>query len=303
MNNAQQADRNGQQSTGAPALNSHEITERLNTSWLGRPCIVFDEVASTMDVARAMSEEGLRPGAVVVADRQHSGRGSRGRTWHSSEPLGLWCSALLPDSVDPGVVPHIVAAGVRAALEKIGVASALKWPNDVLAPFSSKNTLSAGLPITWPFTRMLGLGKIAGVLVEKPSGSGPFIAGIGVNVNHLKQDFPSHVQDTATSVRLATGMTHDRAELLTSILGETEQRYDTARRGRKQAIEELADEWRRHSTVLGRRIAVTLADGTSFVGEAQEITVDGSLLVDTGGGREAVHSGTVRLLVGGEDVR
>ena len=52
------------------------------------------------------------------------------------------------------------------------------------------------------------------------------VVGIGLNVNHARQDFPPELQDRATSLALASGALHDRnrvAALLLTHLGENER--------------------------------------------------------------------------------
>ena len=61
--------------------------------------------------------------------------------------------------------------------------------------------------------------KIAGVLVEaETSGAGAgfdfLVCGIGVNVNHGRDDFPAELQGRATSLKLQTGHEVSRLDAL-----------------------------------------------------------------------------------------
>ena len=70
----------------------------------------------------------------VLARRQRFGRGQRGRLWQSP-PGGVWISAALPWPADPrrAAAPGLAAAvGLALQLEPLGLAVAIKWPNDLL---------------------------------------------------------------------------------------------------------------------------------------------------------------------------
>jgi BirA family transcriptional regulator, biotin operon repressor / biotin---[acetyl-CoA-carboxylase] ligase len=92
----------------------------------------FPEVDSTNRFAADLARAGAADGLVVGADHQTAGRGRRGRTWESPAGSGLLVSVVLRP------VPRLVtlAAGLAAAeaCEQVaGVATTLKWPNDILA--------------------------------------------------------------------------------------------------------------------------------------------------------------------------
>ena len=153
----------------------------------GYPRRWLAEVGSTNDVAREWALAGAPAGAVVVAWRQTSGRGRRERKWDSRAGLGLYASAVLrPDWRAEDASGLAIVAGMAAywALEEAGVGGLrIKWPNDVLA----------------------GGKKIGGVLVEPRIGGGRIefaVAGVGINLRHLREDFPEELADKATSCRM-----------------------------------------------------------------------------------------------------
>jgi BirA family biotin operon repressor/biotin-[acetyl-CoA-carboxylase] ligase len=151
------------------------------------PVLHYEEVGSTNDVAR---DEGRRTGArtlSVVADRQTKGRGRAGRTWDSPKS-GLYLSTYARLDWPPERAAHLtLAAGlaVRHALEqRFGVAPAIKWPNDLLAPDGSGR-------------------KLGGILTETRSEGGRIVdAVIGIGVNLRTPEGGWSVDDAARPVAL-----------------------------------------------------------------------------------------------------
>ena len=130
--------------------------------------IVYEEVASTQDIARKLAQEGDPGPVAVMALRQTSGRGRSGRSWISPPGKNLALSVLLKPKLAPQEAPLmglLASLAVAAALDAKGVPSvALKWPNDVLVEGR----------------------KIAGILPEASVKGNTLefvIIGIGLNVN------------------------------------------------------------------------------------------------------------------------
>jgi BirA family biotin operon repressor/biotin-[acetyl-CoA-carboxylase] ligase len=65
--------------------------------------------------------------------------------------------------------------------------------------------------------------KLAGVLPE--AANGRVVLGIGVNVNQTPEELPRGTATPATSVRVETGRSIERAPLLAAILWELERGY------------------------------------------------------------------------------
>ena len=108
---------------------------RLSTRRLGRTLLARAEAGSTNDEAWDALETGASDGTVVVADVQSRGRGRAGRTWHTAPGKALALSVLLTRGCDRrslGLLPLAAGLAVAQALEPLGAAPALKWPNDVL---------------------------------------------------------------------------------------------------------------------------------------------------------------------------
>lgn len=141
------------------------------------------DVGSTSDEAMARLRAGSGP-IWVVAERQLSGRGRRGRAWVSKAgnlyASHAFVSDLRPDAF--GLLPLAVANALADAVEAAaGVATRLKWPNDVL----------------------VGSHKVSGILIETEAAGSVrrVVVGCGVNVAHHPEELPAtHLQAVAPGV-------------------------------------------------------------------------------------------------------
>lgn len=75
--------------------------------------------------------------------------------------------------------------------------------------------------IKWPNDILVNTRKIAGILIENSISSDELVAviGIGINVGHIRADFPPELQDVATSLFLESGA-DKTVEEIRSLLGE-----------------------------------------------------------------------------------
>lgn len=121
---------------------------------------------STNDDAKDLARAGAPAGTVVLASRQTGGRGRLGRTWESPEG-GVYVSVVLRPAIaahESAPLAPVAALGVSRGLERLGVRTQVKWPNDVL----------------------LDGGKLAGLLVEVSAEADAVewaVIGVGVNVH------------------------------------------------------------------------------------------------------------------------
>jgi BirA family biotin operon repressor/biotin-[acetyl-CoA-carboxylase] ligase len=192
-----------------------------------------------MAEAAKLAREGCPSGSAIIADEQTAGYGRHGSAWHSERGSGLYVSIVLRLAIPPASVPVLSLALGLATAEAIanstGLACDLRWPNDVL----------------------VGEKKCAGILVET---EGPaFIAGIGINVN--QSAFPDDIAALATSLRLASGRSHSRDQLLVNLL-ESVGRVTgiLAEHGRAAIVEAFS---RASSYVQGRRVIVDTMEGVT----------------------------------------
>ncbi|WP_297066083.1 biotin--[acetyl-CoA-carboxylase] ligase [Thermococcus sp.] len=229
--------------------------------------IRLTEVNSTNDYARKIAEE-VPEGTVVVAKRQTSGRGRKGRNWASPEG-GLWMTAILKPMASPEHVPKLVFVGALAVVDtlaKYGIPTELKWPNDVL----------------------VGGKKIAGILSECKLHHFALL-GIGLNVNN---DIPEELKETAVSMKDLLGRKVNLDEILQRVLRALSYWYSLFRSGRHY---EILDAVRRRSAVIGRRVRILENGDVMLEGVALDVDESGALLVETEEGVQRVIYGDVSL--------
>jgi BirA family biotin operon repressor/biotin-[acetyl-CoA-carboxylase] ligase len=206
----------------------------------------FLDLGSTNDeaVARAQTPETL----LVYAEHQSSGKGRKGRRWHSPRKEGLYFSLLFrpgqPQNRWP-VLTHVASVALVQALEELSAGLPrpldidLKWPNDVL--LSGKKT--------------------AGILLETasagPGGGFAAVAGVGVNVGAAC--VPEELREVATSVAAEAGVAVPRRTLLVRYLRNFQELYGLFESGRHA---EVLDRWKRRSTMWDG-VAVQVVEGSS----------------------------------------
>lgn len=238
---------------------------RLATRRLGRALLVRAETASTNDDAWDARLAGMPDGVTVVADAQLRGRGREGRAWTQVPGLGLAMSFALHPGCDArraGVVPLAAGLAVAQAAAALGVACAIKWPNDVLA----------------------GGRKLAGVLCElrrAPDGGDVVVVGIGVNVRHVATDFPPGLQETATSLAMC-GSGAEVEEVAARVLNAFEPLWTELQEGDRGVV--LA-EWSRRAAFWGEPVTVRTPAG-AVTGVAQRLDGDGGLVLRLESGAE-----------------
>jgi BirA family biotin operon repressor/biotin-[acetyl-CoA-carboxylase] ligase len=212
--------------------------------------------SSTQDLARTAATTGAEQGWTVITDLQLEGRGRHGRTWVASSGTAILFSTILHPPVDVlPLLPLLAALSVAGGIESAtGVVAELKWPNDVLVNGH----------------------KLAGILLEHPGGAA-VILGVGVNVNQLAAGLP----ERATSLLALTGRPLDREPLLAAILNDLANAYDRADR---EGVDWIVPGWRSRSSMLGKPVAFQ-RDGETIRGVAEDLGVDGALLVRLDDGR------------------
>ena len=173
--------------------------------------------------------------------------------------MNLYFSVVLRrDSTLPTIswLPLLVSLAVLRAVNNVtGLATHLKWPNDVIIERT-------------PSSR-----KLAGVLAEATDRA--VVLGVGMNVN-----MPSGLPFSATTYcnlnpHGSWALDGCRAELLAQILWETEQLCDPAPHSSNEGM----TAYLKACSTLGKAVHVTLSDGGDIEGLAVAIAADGALCV------------------------
>jgi len=191
-------------------LVAEELQADLASGVIGREIIVLEQTGSTNDAILQIAHANSKEGLVVFAEHQTAGRGQRGNRWESAAGKGLWFSILLRPKIDLASSPQLTAWAAEAVSGAIqnefSLTPTIKPPNDV----------------------QIDGRKIAGVLVEmraQEKAAHLAIAGIGVNVNQSREDFPKELQSRAISLAMALGKQIDRQSFAVALLRKLDRTY------------------------------------------------------------------------------
>jgi BirA family biotin operon repressor/biotin-[acetyl-CoA-carboxylase] ligase len=212
---------------------------------------------------------------VILAEHQSSGRGRRGRQWHSPFGRNLYLSLgwrFDKPLSELGCLPLVVALAAAKALNRAGLQGhRVKWPNDLL----------------------LDGRKLCGCLVEMQGESrGPChaVLGVGINVHMPASGETAGIDQPWTDLhsRLPEFPRNDLAALLLEELIIQLVLFDD------QGFVPFKDVWEAWDGLYGQTISVY--SGSSPVsGVASGIDDLGALLLDTGTQMLKLHSGEVSL--------
>jgi BirA family biotin operon repressor/biotin-[acetyl-CoA-carboxylase] ligase len=165
---------------------------------------------------------------------------------------------------------YLVSEAVAQAVQRsLGLRVASKWPNDLLVDGK----------------------KFCGILLEtigSPDQIG-CVAGVGVNVN--QEDFPADLTGKATSLKLASGKTVDRARVFCDIMASLEDLTGSAQ---KDAGTVMMRSWMDRCTTFGRSVQVR-GGGPNIEGTALGLSSDGGLIISQGSRTTTVHAGDVTI--------
>jgi BirA family biotin operon repressor/biotin-[acetyl-CoA-carboxylase] ligase len=264
----------------APQMLSH----RLYGTPFARRIHHFFKVDSTNNIAMQLGEAGEPHGALVLAEEQTAGRGRAGRAWSSDKSAGIYCSVLLRPAISPAQAPLLtLLAGLAArdaAAADLEILPDIRWPNDLMI----RHTDPAGHDTSR---------KFCGILTEmrcEPDRIQYAVVGIGVNVNQTKM--PDAIAGVATSLRIETGKSHSRLDLLIRLLRHLDRYYNQfLAEGSRPILRRFAEV----STYFKGKHVRIATPAETFTGVTAGLEPSGVLRVarDDGRGTESVLSGDV----------
>ena len=264
----------------ASALADATAVRRLGTV-AGR--VTYEEVVtSTNDLAATLAERGAPDGTTVLAGAQTGGRGRLGRVWHSPPAAGLYLSTVMHVGRAEGVTLMAGVAVAEGVREATGLATELKWPNDVMLPRPDGQD-----PV-----------KVAGILAENAhteTALAVIVLGIGINVKTAVVH--AELAGRASALEAELGAPVDRSRVLVETLAAL-ARWREVLAG--AGLEAIRGRWRELSpTSTGA--PVTWDDGgRRRRGVTAGLDSDGALLVVHGGRTERIVGGTLHWLTAGE---
>ena len=217
----------------------------------------FDEVESTMDIAKNLARNDCSDFTVVIAGSQNQGRGRLKRTWLSSAG-GLYFTIVVRPQMPPVLSSRVGFAAsmilARTLRRMFDIEAVVKWPNDIL----------------------VGGKKISGMLSEMEAEADmvSFInIGIGINVNND----PTNSEPMATSLRHILGKKISRKSLLSEFLDEFEGYIDSS------DLDLVVAEWKKYSVTLNRYVKIITAQEVSE-GLAVDVDENGALILELNNG-------------------
>ena len=230
----------------------------------------YETLGSTNAEALALVRAGERGPLWVTALSQSAGRGRRNSTW-VSPPGNLYATLLLTDPSAPQLAPQLSFVTALALHDtvatnapQLGPVLKVKWPNDLL----------------------LGVAKVAGILIEGESGPTFSVAvGVGVNCAAHPQAAAYPATDLASAGALVTP-----AQLLAALAAAMQRRLAQWQRG--QGFAAIRADWLKRAAGLGETIRVRLPE-REFAGRFEGLDEAGRLLVREAGGVTTVTAGEV----------
>ena len=253
-----------------------EIKSLMHTEWVAKEVLYFDTIDSTNTKAQELAEKGYPSGTLVVADKQESGKGRRGRSWVSPSGTGIFMTLMIKPDINPNnasMLTLVAALAVAKAITSVtGEEAMIKWPNDIVV--NGK--------------------KVCGILTEMNAQFdyiNHIVVGIGINVHN--ESFPEEISQMASSLLIeAGGKRFHRAQIIAETMSYFEQYYDIFLK--TQDLSALVREY--DELLVNRNKSVRVLDPKEpFDGKAMGITPKGELIVDTWESRKLVSSGEVSV--------
>jgi BirA family biotin operon repressor/biotin-[acetyl-CoA-carboxylase] ligase len=212
----------------------------------------FDEVDSTMDIARDLARKQCPHFTVVIAGRQKKGRGRLKRSWLSSEG-GLYFTIVVRPKIPPVLSSRVNFAASMILAQTLrnmfNINAMVKWPNDVLVDGK----------------------KISGILSEMEAEMDmvSFInIGLGINVNND----PTPREPMATSLKKILGKEVPRMKVLKAFLDHFEDAVNDA------DFDNVVSEWKRYAETLNRHVRIVTSHEVSE-GLAVDVDDNGALIL------------------------
>ena len=239
--------------TDAP-LDIDRIARALAGSPLPFTLRYFPTIDSTNTYAMRLPPGEAQEGLVIITDHQTAGRGRVGRIWEGFARQQLTFSVILTPSFAANWLMMASALAVHEAITGVTrLASAIKWPNDVL----------------------IGDKKVCGILIET---SGEIaVIGIGVNVNGSLAQLPE-LAARATTLEDEAGHPFAREPLAAAILLTLADHYDAMRSQGDAGRETVRLAWREQTGHSWRSVRVDQGQ-TRVTGWAEDVAEDGALIV------------------------
>ena len=189
-------------------INAEILKTQLESEFTGELGVMYKtECPSTNSECMAVAPQQGEQVVVVVSEQQTSGRGRRGKVWHSPAGKNIYCSIGLSIDIEArylGLISLQTGVSIVEVLRQNGFETVyLKWPNDVICDGK----------------------KLGGILIETrvlDSGQFYLVIGFGLNVNQdmaqLDEQGKTQIDQPAISLSQIADQKLDRQQLLLQII-------------------------------------------------------------------------------------
>ena len=188
-------------------LDINEIKKNLNTTFLGKNIIYYEEVNSTQEEAKRTIKE-LDNGTYIVTDKQTKGKGTHDRIWYDIGYENICGTFVLTPNCHIGKLENITVEIARCVIEAIkklyNIDLQIKYPNDIMCKGK----------------------KIVGILTESVTANETvkyLIVGIGINVNQTI--FSEEIKEIATSLKKEYKKDFSREKIISELFNIFEEKY------------------------------------------------------------------------------
>ena len=222
------------------------------------------ETGSTNTDLFADAMAGAPSHSVLMADNQTAGRGRLDRTWQAKPGTNLLVSLLFRSEANSLTAwPRIVAlAATNACQELIASDRASMKP----APL---------LKLKWPNDLLIDDRKLGGMLSIGDQQKQFVVVGIGINVGWSPPE--------------AVALGEFFGEKISTPVNLLEQMLREITRIEKLSEDELHQQYIEKLATLGKKVRVELTSGAVIIGQAQDVDVDGRLIVIETSNKSARH--------------
>ena len=252
------------------------VQANLHTKILGRAIEYYTQLDSTNEEAWEMIDEGVKPGTVIITDRQLSAKGRNGKKWHSKADRSLTFSVVIqPNNLSgsmSGVFSLLSGVAIVRAFQDMNIDGGLKWPNDIMVKGK----------------------KLGGILCEsKIQGKSIkwVVIGIGINVNEIADDFENDISHSATSLYLEVGDFIQRERLLAAILNHLEILLNELSEDSKSF--DIGKYWTPFCTHSNKQI-IFQEGGQTHQGRFTNITKNGECVIEMKGTTKSFTSAIIK---------
>lgn len=231
--------------------------------------IKLDECSSTNTILK--ENKALYPSYTVLrCVKQTKGKGRWGREWFSQTEKGLYFSIMVNDisATNIRVFPLLITLSLLQFFEELKLSPEYQWPNDIYIKGK----------------------KIAGILSEgiNKGDKTSLIIGVGININHNKDDFPEELKKKAISLKILKNKDFRIENIFEKILVLMEENII-----KQEKIAELIMKIKKYSRFKKKENIIIKTREGEFEGIFLGYNPDSSILIEIDGKEKDIYEGEV----------